>query len=136
VEVLAAARDLLVIRDPIAAARRCLAGKTPAHGGHVDALAKFVLGQAELLEPPEHGLAGRPRERLARGTFPYTGCLTDQHHRRHHRQPGDDRPDHLGAGVTPTQARDVALELDQRRHGRTMNHPYDTGTSGSVGEMR
>src|SRR5262249_29315114 len=80
-EMPAAALDLLVARDAIAAAFLGLAREAATDPGHVDAMAELLLGQAERLEPREHRPAGRPRERLAGRSFTDARSLTDQHHR-------------------------------------------------------
>ena len=90
------------------AARLALAGKTATHRGHVDALAKLVFVEIELLEPLEQRLAGGPRERLSGRSFTHARRLADQHHRRHDGIPGDDGADHVRTIVAAAQTRHVA----------------------------
>ena len=69
VDVDAAALDLVGRRHAIAAAARRLAGKAAAHRGHVDAVAKLLLVEADLREPAEQRLARGPGKRFAGGAF-------------------------------------------------------------------
>jgi hypothetical protein len=119
-EVAAAALDLLARRHAVAAAFGSLAGKTPAHRGHVHAVTKLRFTEPQRREPPEHRLASGPRKRPTGRALAHTGCLSDQHHRRHDRLTGHHRADHLRAIGAAAELGHMALQLNQDRHRRTM----------------
>lgn len=88
----AASRNLIAIRDPIAAAFQILPGKTPNHGSDVDARAKRLFIDPDPCHPRKEPLAGGVRKRPLRIDLMRPRRLPDEHHARvrdgpHHRPP-------------------------------------------------
>jgi len=100
IEVLAATRDLIVIRNAIAAALRILSWKTADYRGDVNALAKRLLIDAQLRHPTEEPPAGGVGERLPRIAFVRSGRLTDEHHARACHRAHDRPAEDIRAGRT------------------------------------
>ena len=77
-----AIRDLLSIRNAIAAGFRIASGKASNHRTHVHAAAKLRLVHAESLEPAEQSLARRVRERPPIFDLMRARRLADEHQLR------------------------------------------------------
>ena len=108
----AATRDLLIIRNAIAAILRIPSRKTADHRSDVHALAKLFFGPAEGFgEPAEETLAGCPGERSALIDFVRTGRLPDEHDLRARHRADDRRAEDVRTGATGLKCFDVSSEF-------------------------